>query len=618
MTRATQSHSPLWLALRFPQVSLDLLKKTDPSQPLVIVDGNRVFQACASAQALGVQVGMSLHTALLLAQSHPPSYQPTNEQGHTHNARHTPANDGVDTSSSTQALLIRERCQQKELRHMQQLAQWAYQFTPYVSHWVEDCSLLLELGSCLQLFGGFPHLLQKIHQPLQQRDLHICTGLGHTPKAAWLLSWQANAQQWPSEWLEKHQRVITDFRSADSNQTPTPRHPPKEHGCQEAIDSGLDHHSQVSEQDSQSQISERMCKKSGGIESHTLPKRKAKETTAAPFKPIDIEQALNQLSLSQLPSFPPFTDKRQEQWRNIGLTTLGELRNLPRASIAKRYSKSCLAQLDQIYGTLEDLQTYILPQKEFIAERHYLSGLESVAMLEQPTLELLTEFQHFLRNQQLHSEGFHWRFFHFNKTHSSIAIELSAAHSQVDIFFKLTQLQLHQHQINSPIETIRLHSDRLLKAKLRSQALFNEHGTHNNDDAHTLIDTLVTRMGKNRLYQVQLLDDHLPECRQGLNPVTPSRLKPTHKVGEPIQPRELTKSAQEDSHLPLWLLPTPQRLNHFQRQAMSLLSSAYRIDSHWWQQRQQRDYFIAHDSQGHHWIYFDHQQKSWFLHGHYG
>ena len=589
MARVTQSHSPLWLALRFPQVSLDVLQKKDPSQPLVIIDANRVFQACENAQALGIQIGMSLHTALLLAQSHEDSAnerQSTHPQSHRHDPQRTPVNDSVDTPSSTHSLLIRERCQQKELRHMQQLAQWAYQFTPHVSHWVEQCTLLLELGSCLQLFGGFPRLLSQIHQPLQQRHLRICTGLGHTPKAAWLLSWQANAQHWTSEWLENHQDVIAGFPRKDAHQAH-----PQTHQCQDS--------------DAQS---------SGKLSEKVVPKKTAK----IPFKAIDIERALNQLSLSQLPNFSPFTDKRREQWRNVGLTTLGELMNLPRASIAKRYGKSCLTQLDQLYGTLEDLQAYILPQEEFVAERHYLSGLESVAMLEQPTLELLTEFQHFLRNQQLHSEGFHWRFFHFNKKHSSISIELSAAHSQADIFFKLTQLQLHQHQIDSPIETIRLHSDRLLKARLHSQALFNEHGTHNDDDAHVLIDTLVTRMGRDRLYQVQLLDDHLPECRQGLNPVTQSRLTATKRMHEKTPHDGLKELSLEDAHLPLWLLPTPQPLNHFQRQAMSLLSSAYRIDSHWWQQRQQRDYFIAHDTQGHHWIYFDHQQKRWFLHGHYG
>ncbi len=600
MARVTQSHSPLWLALRFPQVSLDLLQKKDPAQPLVIIDGNRVFQACVKAQALGIQIGMSLHTALLLAQSHESSVNKrhsTSSRSHRDDPQRTPANDGIDVPTSTPSLLIRERCQQKELRHMQQLAQWAYQFTPYVSHWVEQYSLLMELGSCLQLFGGFPRLLNQIHQPLQQRHLHICTGLGHTPKAAWLLSWQVNTQQWSSEWLKHHQGVIADFPQTDFDQAHT-----QTHQCQ----------------DSNTQLSGKKSEKGDGSRYQPQPNAVAKKTAEVPFKPIEIERALNQLSLNQLPNFSPFTDKRREQWRNVGLTTLGDLMNLPRTSIAKRYGKSCLIQLDQIYGTLEDLQAYILPQEEFVAERHYLSGLESVAMLEQPTLELLTEFQHFLRRQQLHSDGFHWRFFHFNKRHSSISIELSAAHSQADIFFKLTQLQLHQHSIDSPIETIRLHSDRLLKARLHSQALFNEHGTHNDDDAHTLIDTLVTRMGRDRLYQIQLLDDHLPECRQGLNPITPSQLTATKKMHEKTPHIGPTECSLEDAHLPLWLLPTPQPLNHFQRQAMNLLSSAYRIDSHWWQQRQQRDYFIAHDTQGHHWIYFDHQQKRWFLHGHYG
>lgn len=521
-----ESHAkpPLWLALRFPCIALDLLQKCAVPQALVIIEGNRIFQACDQAQALGIRPGMSVQTALLLSQS---DDQPA------------PVDESKNLSPRQPQLLIRERNPEHEQRHMQQLAQWAYQFTPYVSHWQESDSLLLELGSCLALFGGLTQLLNNIEQQLLSRQLQVYSSFAHTPQAAWLLGWQPELVAWQK----------TELGSlSDKNE----------------IDAVL-------------------------IEQRT-------------------HQALKKLDLTQLPEQPPFTQKRLQQWQNIGLKSFGELLNLPRTSVAKRYGKSCLRQFDQIVGREIDLQSYISPRDDFLAERHYLSGLETVDMLEQPAQALLFEFQQFLRHQQLQSEGFSWRFFHFDKKHSEIEIELSAAHSQAHIFFELTRIQLHQHRIDSPIETVCLHSNKLVSASMRSQTLFNDCGQQSNSDANLLLDTLTTRMGKDRLCRLQSLDDHLPECRQGLDPVFK---KPTDSTQ-----RSTIKAA--DLHLPLWLLPNPIPLRQSQQQAMTRLSSRYRIDSHWWQQRQQRDYFLAHDRQGHHWIYFDHRQKRWFLHGHYG
>ncbi len=534
MSHLSQFHSEpstIWLALRFPQVALDVFKQCDPQQPLVITEGKAVFQACDQAQRLGILPGMSVQTALLLSQT---------GENKTQSAQGDQSLASNQTLLSKPApLLIRERCQSQEQNQMQQLAQWAYQFTPYVSHWSQQDSLLLELGSCLALFGGLTRLLSQIEQQLLTKQWRFQSSIAHTPQAAWLLSWQPHLIDWQAQWIETQTNV------------------------------------------------------------HIIETSRFKQR---------VLQSLDAMSLSQLPEQAPFTQKRLQQWQNIGLKEFGQLIDLPRASIAKRYGKSCLQTIDQILGRETDLQTYIQPSGGFFAQRHYLNGLESVDMLELPMQELLVEFQQFLRHQQLQAEGFSWRFFHFDKHDSHIDIELSSAHSQTDIFLQLTRLQLHKHRIDSPIESISLLSDKLFRAKMQSQALFSECGQQSHTDGYQLIDILSTRLGKKRLYRLQSLNDHLPEYRQGVS----------HEFNIQPTPENKANINLADQQLPMWLLPSPIPLRQSQRQAMTRLSNAYRIDSHWWHQRQQRDYFLAHDPQGHHWIYFDHQQKRWFLHGHYG
>ena len=511
---------PLWLSLRFPRLALDALQSGQ--HPLILVEDTNVYQACERAQALGITPGTSLNTALLLGQS--------------------------DAANADHALMIRPRNEEQEKRQLTQLGQWAYQFTPYVSVWPEQDSLLLELSRCLKFFGGLSALLERIRTTLEPRALTTIASLAHTPKAAWLLGWQS-----------EHNVLNQHWQLTNSKEEPS-------------LESSF-------------------------FLSH-----------------------LALMNLSLLPAIPPFSEKLLRQLHNIGLTKLGEFLQLPRHSIARRYSKQVLQQLDQLTGNAQDLQTYITPSTSFSSERHYLYGLEDVEQLHYPMMELLTELQVFLRTHQLRTESFDWYFTHFDRNHTRVSIELSGAQSSADVFWQLSEIKLHQHHIHSPIETLRLDSHQLYPANQHSESLFKELGGQKHNEANALIDTLKARLGKQALYQIQALDDHLPECRQGLTHPQPRKKTLSTATCPELKKSNRSEKSKEPaiSLWPNWLLSTPQPLTTQQRRQMTLHSSPYRLDSHWWQQRQQRDYFIAENQQGLHWIYFDHGQKRWFLHGHYG
>lgn len=302
----------------------------------------------------------------------------------------------------------------------------------------------------------------------------------------------------------------------------------------------------------------------------------------------------------------PLADRQQQRLQNIGLQCLGELLALPRASLARRHGKSLAQQLDKISGSEPDLQVYIQPGQRFFAERHCLDGLTSVAMLEHPIGELLQEFQRFLTAGQMQSQGFQWRFLHLDRDVSELGIELSTAQNQRQNFLQLTRLKLHDFRIPSPIETVQLHSEALLASQARSRPLFHDLGVQSQSDRYQLPDTLRTRLGEDALYQLIDRQEHLPEYRQVSIPVTPARPGTTASADSPgtLPP------------LPLWLLPQPQPLRHDPQ--LQIISAAQRIDSHWWQRRQQRSYFIARDARGCHWIFYDIERRGWFLHGHFG
>ena len=161
--------SKLWLALRFPDLPLNVLGVE--SQPctlaasipagqeraLVVSQKQRVI--CANQQALeaGITYAMDITTARLLSDCELLEREPALE---------------------TQAL--------------EQLSEQLYQFTPYIEPYtcpsLPQAGLLLELSSCLALFSGIKNLSQLIFNFLQNTVYGFAYGLAHSAQAAWLLS----------------------------------------------------------------------------------------------------------------------------------------------------------------------------------------------------------------------------------------------------------------------------------------------------------------------------------------------------------------------------------------------------------------------------------------------
>ncbi|BCL76063.1 hypothetical protein JHS3_17990 [Jeongeupia sp. HS-3] len=134
----------LWLALHLPTLALDVFPNiVTPPKPRLVVESagrfERVVQADALAQSLGIRAGIKLSAALALA----------NE------------------------LTVHRRNPPAEAEAMTLLACWAQQFTPTAVLGAAGI-LLLEIGGCLRYFGGLA--------PLQSLVVTGLAALGHTAR----------------------------------------------------------------------------------------------------------------------------------------------------------------------------------------------------------------------------------------------------------------------------------------------------------------------------------------------------------------------------------------------------------------------------------------------------
>lgn len=147
--------TPMWLCLGFPLLGLESCSDYRPDRPAALIRGREARQPVvalnASARQRGLQTDLSPTTLQALAPD----------------------------------LLLQQQDLDSEQQALQQLALWAWQYSPGIA--LYPGQLLLEIGSCLKLFGGAERMLASIGDDLAGLGYTVQYGLADTPLAARLL-----------------------------------------------------------------------------------------------------------------------------------------------------------------------------------------------------------------------------------------------------------------------------------------------------------------------------------------------------------------------------------------------------------------------------------------------
>jgi protein ImuB len=171
----------------------------------------------------------------------------------------------------------------------------------------------------------------------------------------------------------------------------------------------------------------------------------------------------------------------------------------------------------------------------------------------------------------------------------------------------LTKERLSQKQLPASVIGLRIKAESLISFECENESWLPD-SQRQNVHLHQLIDRLRARLGNDQVYFLGAIDDHRPEAAW-------KKLSSFGKEScSPIahQPR------------PLFLLPNPRPLLSNEqgplfRGALTLLTSPERIESGWWEGKAiSRDYYVARNPVGETmWIFQEHSNKQWFLHGYY-
>ncbi|HEU0198239.1 MAG TPA: DNA polymerase Y family protein [Nevskiaceae bacterium] len=254
----------------------------------------------------------------------------------------------------------------------------------------------------------------------------------------------------------------------------------------------------------------------------------------------------------------------------MGIHTLGNLLNLPRAALTRRFGQELLTALDTLTGKRPATLTRYCPPVRFSESFEFNSEVQRLEGLLFPLRRLLADLGAFVRARDCGVQDFTLHLSHHTAPDTEITIGLLTAERQTAPLFELTRLRLERVHLIQPVLALGLTTDRLLPFAPASEDLLEVRA----DEAlpwPQLVERLRARLGDAAVHGLVSDPDPRPERASRVIADTAERA-----VALPVRPA--------------WLLPQVRPLR---RPPARILAGPERLETGWWDGHDiRRDYYI--------------------------
>ena len=306
-----------------------------------------------------------------------------------------------------------------------------------------------------------------------------------------------------------------------------------------------------------------------------------------------------------------------QDFRGIGIHTVGECLRLPRDSLARRFSPAVLTLLDQALGRAPDPRPSVALPETFFGRVDFFWEIRHAQALSLALERLLLELTGLLRAQVAGIRELCWRLHHPGGRQTEHPLRVLEPTRDAEHLLRLSRDYFLRTQLPEAVCGIELEARGFEQqpaaqiGELFPQAPGRAGSTP--ADWARFVERLRARLGEQVLQGLASQPDHRPE-RAGLMHVLEAARPGLHNVAE-VSPRWPAR--------PTWLIKNPLPLPESQGrpqmgELLQLEPGKERIQSGWWDgQEIARDYFIARDGQGaKFWVFRDLSARGgWFLHG---
>ena len=338
-----------------------------------------------------------------------------------------------------------------------------------------------------------------------------------------------------------------------------------------------------------------------------------------------------------------------EALQGMGLHTWSDLRQLPRAGLARRFGDSLLDALDRARGERPDPRAWLVCPPTFQSRLELFARADSTAQVLHGASVLLARLVAWARAQRSRVMAFVLAMRHehagppqeripecaarryTSEPHrraaappaTELRIELAVPSDDAGHLQALLRERLAGCELAAPTLELRLYCQQLAQSEAPNGELFATR-LNQSEGFVRLIERLRARLGDAQVQWLQPLQDHRPEWAGRLQSAAGSEVALNVSTPPP--------------HRPMWLLPDAQVLPErgalplLAGRPLQLLSGPERIEAGWWDHSgpgaglATRDYFIAQAADGALvWIYrmrlppdVATRHEGWFLHGRFG
>lgn len=309
---------------------------------------------------------------------------------------------------------------------------------------------------------------------------------------------------------------------------------------------------------------------------------------------------------------------------HIGCRTLGDVRRLPRAGLARRFDAALLRALDQAYGHAPQTHSWVVLPERFDARLELPHRVDEAAAMLFGARRLLLQLAAWLAARHLGTTAFtlHWAHDAMRSRGAGEGGQLTVRTAEptraVDHLSRLLAEHLSQVTLAAPVGDLRLTADEVRSLPQLSVSWLPDDAQVQEPLAHVL-ERLSARLGEARVLRPRLCADHRPEFAARWQPVGQPLPSGAHTVPQPAWPQP-SLLLQQPLRLPV-IAHRPQHQGELQ-----LLLGPQRIEGGWWDRDEAsgqtrhaaRDYWVARSAKtGLLWVFQTRlaDELAWYLHG---
>jgi protein ImuB len=335
----------------------------------------------------------------------------------------------------------------------------------------------------------------------------------------------------------------------------------------------------------------------------------------------------------------------------LGCQSLGQVRQLPRGGLSRRFGADMLRALDQAFGDLPMALDWVTLPPSFDARLELPGRVDTAPGLQFAALRLLQEMCAWLAGMHAGVSAFTLSWTHDGRRHdaqptAAHTVRLGSPSREFDRLQRLLNEHLQRITLAAPVTDLRLQADEVQRFAPDSLMLFQTPGAHGpyglsaqadalltpaaqraqRDALLALLDKLSVRLGGERVRQGHIVAEHRLEHAQHWSPAVDAALAGSSLPTTMARPAANPRAPAAGSHLiddvpqPCWVLPKPQPLSLVREPGglrerpcymgpLQLLAGPHRVEAGWWDDTPghaavARDYYLASSAQaGLLWIY---------------